>query len=146
MKRLFFALAILFSAISFSAFANDITVNSRTLKTFETIFADATNVVWSSEKKFSKADFMLNSQQVSAFFNQEGELIGTGRRISNLQLPIFLQVSLKNKAVGYIVTEVLEVNNEEGTHYYSTLESATKTLIVKSNSTNDWNNYKRIKK
>jgi hypothetical protein len=146
MKRLLSAIAVVFSVSSFTASANDITGNPDAVRTFQKTFADAKSVTWSSEKNLYKADFLLNDQHATAFFNEAGELIATGRRLTREQLPIFLQISLKTKAEGFAITDVLEVTNEEGIHYYATLESATKTLMIKSDSNKNWNTYKKLKK
>ena len=146
MKRLSIAFAFLFAVSSFSAIANDVSVNADALSTFQKTFADARSVTWSYERNLYKADFQLYDQHAIAFFNEAGDLMAAGRRLTSEQLPIFLQISLKTKSQGYAITDILEVTNEEGLYYYATLESASKTLMIKSNSDKNWNTYKKIKK
>jgi hypothetical protein len=94
---------------------------------------------------YFKADFALNGQYVSAYYDAEGNMKALTRNISSLQLPIALQADLKKNYDSYWISDVLEVANEEGTSYYITLETADTQLILKSNS-DSWNTFKKQRK
>ncbi len=90
-----------------------------------------------------KAAFTLDGQAISAFYNAEGNLVASARDISLLQLPLSLQTELRKKYQDYTVTNPFEVNNEEGTTYYATIETSSAKLELKSTSHGEWNTYKK---
>jgi hypothetical protein len=144
MKRLLVTLTIALSFISLSSFAND-EVSPRAIKSFNSSFKNATEVKWTITDDYFKADFALNGQYVSAFYDTEGKMIALTRNISSLQLPIALQADLKRGYDAYWISDVAEVANETGTSYYITLETADTQLILKSEG-DSWNNFKKQRK
>ena len=118
MKRLLVILTIALSLVSLSSFANGEDVSPRAVKSFNKSFKNATEVKWTVTDNYFKADFALNGQYVSAFYNEDGSMIALTRNLSSLQLPIALQADLKSNYNCYWISNVLEVANEEGTSYY----------------------------
>ena len=145
MKRLLVILTIALSLVSLSSFANGEDVSPRAVKSFNKSFKNATEVKWTVTDNYFKADFALNGQYVSAFYNEDGSMIALTRNLSSLQLPIALQADLKNDYDCYWISNVLEVANEEGTSYYITLETADTQLILKS-SGDSWSTFKKQRK
>jgi hypothetical protein len=146
MKRLIITLTLALSLISFSSFANGDDVAPAAIKSFNSAFKTATEVSWSKSQAFYRANFSLNGQFVSAFYDAEGKMIAVTRNISSLQLPITLQASLKNGYKGFWITDLVEMANEDGTSYYLTLENADVKLVLKSNITGTWSTYKKQRK
>ena len=144
MKRLLVTLTIALSFISLSSFAND-EVSPRAIKSFNSSFKNATEVKWTITDDYFKADFALNGQYVSAFYDTDGKMIALTRNISSLQLPIALQADLKKDYGAYWISDVVEVANEVGTSYYITLETADTQLILKSEG-DSWSNFKKQRK
>jgi hypothetical protein len=144
MKRLLVTLTIALSFISLSSFAND-EVSPSAVKSFNTSFKNATEVKWTVTDNYFKADFALNGQYVSAFYDTEGQMIALTRNISSLQLPIALQAELKSGYDAYWISDVFEVANETGTSYYITLETADTQLVLKSEG-DSWSNFKKQRK
>ena len=145
MKRLLVTLTIALSLVSLSSFANGEDVSPRAVKSFNKSFKNATEVKWTVTDSYSKADFSLNGQYVSAFYNEDGSMIALTRNLSSLQLPIALQADLKRNYDCYWISNVLEVANEEGTSYYITLENADDQLTLKS-SGDTWSTFKKQRK
>ena len=147
MKSVFILLTVISSFISSSGFAADEPEVSRAaIASFQSTFATATEVKWTVNENYYKADFSLNGQYASAYYDVEGALIATTRNITSLQLPIALQASLKKDYNNYWVSELFEVSNETGTQYYVTLENADNKLILKAGSYNEWKTYKKTSK
>lgn len=144
MKRIILTLAIALS--SFAVFAKDVKVSTAVLNSFNSEFADAKDVQWSSGTGFYKASFMYNDQYVTAFYGFDGQMLGVARNISSLDLPLNLQSSLKKDYSGRWITELFEVSNEEGTHYYITLEQADSKVTLKSSNGSKWSVYKKSTK
>lgn len=144
MKKIILTIAIAFS--SFFAFANETNVNTAVLNAFNSDFAAAKEVSWTSGTGFYKASFTYNEQHVTAFYSFEGQMLGMARNISSLDLPMNLQTSLKQKYGGRWITELFELSNEEGTTYYITLEQADSKIILKSENGSQWSVYKKSTK
>lgn len=142
MKRLLVTLTIALSFISLSSFANGEEVSPRAIESFNSSFKNATEVKWTVTDNYFKADFVMNGQYVSAFYDVQGKMIALTRNISSLQLPIALQVDLKKNYNNYWITDVMEMATEEGTSYYITVENADTQLTLKSNY-DTWNTFKK---
>lgn len=144
MKKMILALVILMTTLS--SFASDETVSRRVLEAFQNEFASAKEVNWTAGADYYKADFTFNDQQVSAFYSQEGELMGITRNITILDLPVNLQASIKKSYSGFWIADLFEVTKSDSTGYYITLENADTMVVLKASGDNDWNVYKKTKK
>lgn len=144
MKKIILSLAIAIS--SFAAFAADTKVSTVVLDAFNGEFADAKEVSWTSGTGFYKASFVYNDQHITAFYSFNGEKLGQARNISSLDLPISLQTSLKKDYADRWISDLFEVSNEEGTHYYITLEQADSKITLKSSNGSKWSVYKKSTK
>lgn len=146
MKRLLVILTVALSFVSLSSFANgEDEVSPTAINSFNSSFKTATEVKWTVTDNYFKADFALNGQYVSAFYDTDGTMIALTRNISSLQLPIALQADLKKDYDAYWISDVMEVANEGGTSYYITVETADTQLILKSDG-DFWNSFKKLRK
>jgi uncharacterized protein YxeA len=145
MKHILITLTVLFSLVSFSSFANGEKVNSKVLESFNTYFKNSTEVDWTVNQNFYKADFSLNGQYVAAYYDEAGQLMAITRNISSTQLPISLQTNLKKDHEDFWISDLFEVANEQGTTYYITLENADTKLILKSMGSN-WTSFQKQRK
>ena len=135
---------ILAAAVSF-AYPSE-RVSPKVLASFKSEFTSATDVQWESGANYFKATFSMNEQRVFAYYDMEGQLMSTARYISSFQLPLNLFSKLKNEYSNYWVSDLLEINNSEGLHYYITLETADTKLILRSSNGGDWNTFSKNKK
>jgi hypothetical protein len=147
MKQTILAMAMMLMAGLTSAFAkNDEGVNKQVQTSFSKDFNTASNVSWTVSKDFTKATFSMNNQIMFAYYDQNGDLIATARNILSEQLPINLMSSLKRGYSDYWISELFEMDRDGVAAYYVTLENGDETLVMKSNSLNDWSLYKKAKK
>ncbi len=146
MKPLFILVMTVSSFFATSSNAADI-VSPEALKSFETTFTNATEAAWTVTENFYKVQFLLNGQTLTAFYSEDGKLIGVSRNISSLQLPIILQTQLKKEFTKYWITELFEMSTDNGAEYYITMEDAdTKTILKSSIASTSWMVYKKLKK
>ncbi len=136
MKKIIYLLAL--TVLSFSVKANETNVNSRVMEAFKKDFTHATNVQWTITSDVSRASFTFNDISYFAFYNVTGELLGTTRYVTLLNLPIKLQSSLRNDYKDYWVSNLFEVNNADGLSYYITIEDADNKVVLKSDNGNSW--------
>src|SRR5258706_1376151 len=99
MKKFLIGLTIATSFISAIAFgrSEEKNPNPRTLKTFQAEFKNATNVKWEEGPEIVKARFNLNNFLLIAFFNTDGELVGTARTVLFDQLPLCAMTQISNR-------------------------------------------------
>jgi len=146
MKRILTILTVVLS-ISLSSFASgDEKISPVVLQSFKSSFKDATEVEWKAKENFYQAQFAMNGQYISAFYDCDGKMIALTRNISTTQLPIGLQTALRNEAGSYWISDLFEVSNEEGTSYYVTLENADTKLVLKSSGSAEWSNFQKQRK
>ena len=146
MKPLFILMMTVSSFFTTTSNAADI-ISPKALKSFETIFATATEAAWTVTDNYYRVEFLLNGQTLNAFYNEEGKLIGVSRNISSLQLPIILQTELKKEFPENWITDLFEMSTDNGVEYYLTIEDAyTKTVLKSSTASSSWMLYKKLKK
>ena len=145
MKKLLI-ISALFITAGTAAFANDEKIPSRAVSSFTVDFAGAQNVDWQSADKYYRAAFTMNDQRLFAYYNLDGDLVSIARYISSLQLPINLFNDLKKEYSEFWISDLFEVSNSEGLHYYVTLETADTKLMMRSGNGGNWNEYKKTKK
>ncbi len=146
MKKTMLALAMFLTVVTTTVFAREENVSKQVLNSFQTEFSTAQDVTWSTGSNYYKASFTLNGQKIFAYYAFEGELIGVARYISSLQLPLHLLTDLKTNYAEYWITDVFEVNNNDGTQYHITLENADTILKLKSAASEKWNKFEKKRK
>ena len=143
MKKIILTLAIAVTTLSAFAFKG---VNEKVLKSFQSDFNTAKEVVWTAGNNYYKAAFTYNEKHVFAYYSADGELLGVTRYLSPADMPMHLQTELKKDYNNYWVSDLFEVSKPEGTAYYVTLENADTKLVLKAENGNDWNYYQKVKK
>jgi hypothetical protein len=148
MKKLAMVLTATIMLFTSTAFAKDGDKISAKVKTaFQTNFASASQVSWKKSSDFYFASFTLNQLPVEAAFNEEGELVGTSRKIAWAQLPLNLSVELSKKYADYTQPEqVLEIMYEGQTSYQVVVENSKQSLSLKCYDTGEIKVQKKTKK
>lgn len=145
MKKIVVVLGLLAVMGTSNAYPSE-KVSPRVLASFKSEFSSAKNVEWDTGNNYFRAAFLLNEQRVFAYYSVEGELISIARYISTLQLPINLFSNLKNDYTKYWISDLFEVSNSDGLHYYVTLETADTKLMMRSSNGGSWTTYSKNKK
>lgn len=144
MKKILMTLAIVISSIV--AFAGEGNVSKNALNSFNKEFNGAKEVRWTTGSEFYKADFILNDQYITAFYTKDGEFIGMARNISSLNLPLKLQSKVRNDYAEYWISDLFELSDNDGTHYYITVENADSKVLLRSSDNTDWSIFKKMSK
>ncbi len=130
MKKLMIA-ALLVATIGTSAFAMDVkNLNYKVRNNFETNFIGAKNVSWSESSEYIKASFELNGEMVEAFYGNDGESIGTSRKVEFKTLPLSAISKIKAKYSTYTVNEVIEFDRNSEKNFYVSLVDGDKKQIL----------------
>src|SRR5262245_45436070 len=146
MKKIMMALALVLTVGTSFAFTGEEAVNKQALNAFKKEFAGATDAAWTVGTNYYKVTFSMSDQKLFAYYNTQGEFLAVTRNISSLQLPLNLQTSLKKSYCNCWISDLFEVDNNDGTNYYVTLENADTKIVLKSANGNDWSIYQKSKK
>ena len=145
MKKLLLVLGLVATMGVCSAYPSE-RVSQKVLTSFKTEFTNAQNVEWETGNNYFRASFTMNEQRIFAYYNVNGELLSIARYISSFQLPVNLFTDIKNNYSKYWITDLFEVSNSEGLHYYVTLETADSKLVMHSGNGGSWSTYSKNKK
>ena len=145
MKKIVFVLGLLVTVGVCSAYPSE-RVSRKVLASFKTEFANAKDVEWETGNNYFRAAFTMNEQRIFAFFNANGKMLSIARYISSVQLPVNLFVDIKNDYSNYWISDLFEVSNSEGLHYYVTLETAESKLVMRSDNGGSWSTYNKSEK
>ncbi len=145
MKIIFSALIALTTFSSSNAKAQDVNIAAAVTNSFSQSFKNASDVQWKNAGSYYKADFHLNGQYATAFYDQSGNLMGVTKNVSPLQLPLTLQASLKASYEDYWISEAFELSDNSGTTYYTTVENVNQKITLKSIA-GKWMTYKKSRK
>jgi hypothetical protein len=91
-------------------------------------------------KDFIKFTFKMNGVIMSAFYNENGQLLAITRNIQSSQLPLQLLMQIKKDYGNYWISDLFEYDGDGSNSYYITLESADYRVILRSNGT-EWELY-----
>ncbi len=131
MKKLtgiFLAMAIVISASSCTI--KDDSVSSKVQSAFKDNFAFASEVSWKKLNGLYCANFKVNDQNVSATYNESGELVAASRTLNIEQLPLAVIVALKSKLPNYTFDTVASEITADGQNSYFVKAENDKNVTV----------------
>jgi len=138
------AMILLFSVTAFASEGDNVTAKVKLA--FEKDFVKAKDVNWKKTGEFYFASFSMNDALVDVAYNEEGELVGTSRKISTTQLPLILSVVLSQKYGQYTMpVEATELSYDGQIHYYVTVVNSTQTLRLNCKPNGEVSIDKKIK-
>ena len=148
MKKVTIIFAVITMIAGTSAFAETGDKVSKVVQaSFKKNFSNATNVTWETSEAYHYARFLLNGKEVDAAYNENGELVGTSRKLHLSEVPLKVSQSIKTEFSDYTIEDsVTEVFFEGQTYYNATVEGSTKILKLKCLSDGQISVEKKIKK
>ncbi|MBX2931706.1 MAG: hypothetical protein KF781_07170 [Chitinophagaceae bacterium] len=116
---------------------------------FHTEFADAQNVHWDSNDDFAKASFTLNGENVYAYYNYDGSIVGSSKKIALNKLP---EAALRNFTKKYPfpiynLKDCIEFTDADGeTNYFISLDDimSNKRIIIKISTDGNMYLFKKL--
>jgi uncharacterized protein YxeA len=128
------AVALLGTGAAFAA-ADDNNPGDAVMASFKKDYAAATQVIWQNLDNLTQVSFTLGGRQLYAFYDADGERVGTATYISSSRLPFALVQKIENEYKGYNVNDqVIEFNTPYGTHYYVKVYNSKKQITLKSDT------------
>ena len=125
MKKLTTIIAGLFLLFSASGFTTpDVNVSKTIKASFERDFASSSNVVWAKAEDVYIASFKALEKNMSAVYNEEGQLLSVRRAVTFEQVPISVTLAMQEKYSGYSINNsVTELFAEGSTMYFINAEN-----------------------
>jgi len=146
MKKIIMILALVLTVSTSFAFTGKETINRHALNAFNTEFAGATDAAWTIGSGFYRVTFTMDEQKLFAYYNKSGEFMAVTHYISSLQLPRYLQSSLKKSYSNYWITDLFKIANHDATSYYVTIENADSKIVLESHDGSSWAVFQKSEK
>lgn len=83
------------------------------MQDFQSDFPHVKNVQWSRDQQYSKATFMKNGILMHAFYNWDGELVGTAHDFAYSNLPAAARKTIAKQYTDYTVERTIVYNDDE---------------------------------
>ena len=147
MKNLLVTFAVVLATGVAPVLADGKDTDPKTEAVFARQFAGAENVRWTVvDSDHKKVTFTLGGTRAEAYFNDEGELLGTIRNIFYSKLPLLVMQSINSRYADPVIIEVKEITNNDGTSYRVVFEQKNKKYSLKLNSMGDVTSTDKIRK
>ena len=147
MKKIILGLSMLMTVGISSAFANDeIKINEKILTSFGKDFTFAKNVQWREEGGYMKARFTISDMLTEAYYNEDGEFLGSARNLLFDQLPLSVIHEFNKRFDETSVLNIIEITNTEGTSYRIWLEKDEKKIKLNASATGEISILEKVKK
>ena len=149
MKKNFLIALLVAVVFSGSSFANTgKSVNALVKQSFQKEFAGAQSVNWEviSDKDIFHASFIYNNERLNAYFDQEGNLLATGRYVKQENLPMLVNKGIDIRYKKFDVLESIEFVTGSETSYIIRLENEKLSLYVQAHSDGSTTLLKKEKK
>ena len=147
MKKLITFILVLTVAFTTTQ-AADIPVTENIKRSFSKEFSNANQVSWTwlASTGVFKAAFIFDGKELNAYFNKEGEFIGTSRYISKQQMPVIVGQQLEKEYKDYVVRTIIEHSTTDQTNYFITIEGKNKAAMIKATPSGALSRFKKLKK
>jgi hypothetical protein len=132
MKK-FFIIALSALFIGTTAFAGPNAANVKVNENFTAAFSKASNVSWKTSDRFEKVTFTLNNEKVQAFYDNEGDLIGTSKTMDFSKLPksALETITTKYQYPEFQLKDCIQFTNAANEqNYYVSLDKTNETVVL----------------
>ena len=146
MKRLSIIALFALTLIS-TSFANKTAgPDFKGLENFNKAFPQATAIAYKVTDKFTEVNFTWHNMQLQAFYDLEGNSIGTSREIAVRDLPLSYLLSIRKEFPGYEPTNAIEFDHaDSGLSYYVTVVNAQKAYVLEVRADGAISVFKKMK-
>jgi len=119
--------------LSFSCLASPVKgINASVLRSFHSVFPNATHVEWYTCPSFYCVSFRVDEQSVRAFYDENGSMTNAIRYSDARYLPLNIIYQLKKRFPHKTIKNETEVCNGNDVVYFIRLDDLNTWRIVKS--------------
>jgi hypothetical protein len=140
-------IALMVLTIATSAFAGDKNaLDFKGADAFIKMYPHATRVVYEVKKEFTQVSFNWNNLDLQAFYDKQGNLIGTSRNIEISALPLPYVMNINKDFEGFNIIEAIEFDHaQNGMSYYVSIRNPEKTYVLNVSPDGDISVFKKMK-
>jgi hypothetical protein len=107
------------------------------------LYGEVENLRWTKAKDdMHRADFQIDGENFTTFFDNDGTFVATTHEISLEQLPALARKALKTKLPGKEFTKIVHYQSNESASYFVEVAEANGTGIYKLGSEGDISRFK----
>jgi len=118
----------------------------RTNQSLVAEFGDVDNLKWSAaSNNLTRADFTVDDQAITAFFDDAGEYVASTRVLTLNDLPKKLKSTVTKKLVGENITNILYMTAKEESSYFIETQTDGVRKVWKGQEFGDLKPYKTAK-
>lgn len=120
-------------SLSFAKTGDEKKVSYKVITEFSNNFSDAENVTWKVTGEYIKATFVMDEQTMEAFFNNNGEMFATSKKMAFNKLPkkAITTITTNYQFPPYELKECIKLTNSDGVEkYYVSLKKENKTTVL----------------
>ena len=132
-------------AASKKAAVNEAAVNARTISKFNADYRGATGI-WNNERNYDEVLFFWHSNLMDAYYDKDGNLIGTFHEVNPTQLPGNATAKMATAYKGYTIKSatMMEKDGEDPT-YYVQVQSPAHLLILEVDNSGSIQEFKTVR-
>lgn len=146
MKKTFVTLFLSLTVFATATFATGKTeVDPKILSAFQKEFSLAQNVKWQSNGELFQVSFSLYEQGITAWYNENAELLGTARNILYMQLPLSVIKAMEDRYPNADISSIVEYTSNGDTYYHINIDTKKKKYLLKATPYGSISVVKKIK-
>ncbi len=116
------------------------------VENFQHKYPNATDVTYKVKGQFTEVNFEWNAMKLQAFYDLQGNFMATCRQVTVGNLPLSVQMSLKNEYADYVQRDAIEYNDsDDGVSYYVTAIGAKTTYLLRVSTSGSISVFKKMK-
>lgn len=130
--------ALIAITIGSTANATSGSISNKVNTHFTTHFTKAKEVSWKADEQFAKASFVMDNEKVEVFYDLDGEMIGTSKKLAFDKLPKAAIEILTTEYTypEYQIKECIEFENaDKEKNYYVSFTSSKGTIALEISKT-----------
>jgi hypothetical protein len=141
MKKTILSIAIALTMFSTAFASPSDSYNKNAVSSFQRDFKSASDVSWSATPRYTRVSFHFDKQNLYAYYDAQGNLVGLVHHMLTTGLPEDLQKQIKKGYSGYWVSELFQITFDDGTYYFIELKNADETIVLSTDGTDNWHPY-----
>lgn len=134
MKPVIFSVVLFLSIAATAAASTVYPANEKVMKTFNEVFKNANDPVWSISEDYYEVSFVNASVKTRAWFNKKGHLIQTIRYYNESGLPANVLYRIKQAYPRQEVCGVVEITSNISVNYRIVLKSDKKYTHINTDT------------
>lgn len=146
MKKLSIIAAFVLTLISTAFAGKPANSDFKGMENFSRSFPGATDIAYKVTDTYTLVNFTWHHLQLQAFYDQEGNYIGTSRKIAIADLPLTYLLNIKRDYPGYQTAQAIEFDHADtGLSYYVTVVAPEKTYVLEVSGSGTISVFKKMK-